>query len=185
MKKRQEVTANHGKLFPVRVESDSQELFVYQPVKQVPSKLALQYQELSMFLNTSALYQPIFLNDLLPSDSKEWYVYLVELPLAIQNQTVSFTHTARNNKGNTHFIWRIPVDASQEELLNENGRVMAEIHKSIQYITQEECAMRLSVHLDVCAMQSPLYFVRSITGLQVILRPVPMFSRSKSMSVLD
>ena len=104
---------------------------MYQPVKHVPPKLALRYQELSRVLNTSALYQPIFLNDLLPSDSKERYVHLVQLPLAIQNQAVRFTHTAGNNKGNTHFIWRIPVDTSQEELFNENGRVITEIHKSI------------------------------------------------------
>lgn len=39
LKKRQEVATNHAKLFPVHVDSDSQELVVYQPVQQVPPKL--------------------------------------------------------------------------------------------------------------------------------------------------
>lgn len=124
LKKRQEVATNHAKLFPVRVDSDSQELVVYQPVQQVPPKLALRYQELSRVLSTSA---PIFLNDLLPSDPKERYIYLVELPLAIQNRAVRFTHSPGNNKGNTHFIWRIPDSVSQDELLSENGCVTTEI----------------------------------------------------------
>ena len=45
--------------------------------------------------------------------------------------------------------------------------------------------MRLSVHLATSATQSLLYFVRATDGLQVILQPVPMFSRSKLMSVLE
>lgn len=55
-----------------------------------------------------------------------WWSYLLRC------RTELFaSHTSGNNKGNTHFIWRIPVDASQEELLNENGRVTVEIHKWI------------------------------------------------------
>lgn len=41
------------------------------------------------------------------------------------------SHTSRRTTRGTHFIWRIPDNASQEELLNENGRVTVEIHKWI------------------------------------------------------
>ena len=40
VKKRQEVGANHAKLYPVRVDSDSQELVIYQPMQEVLPKLA-------------------------------------------------------------------------------------------------------------------------------------------------
>lgn len=131
VKKRQETVANHAKLFPVRSDSDSRGFVVYQAVTHIPPKFALRYLSLFQALNTSPPYQPVFLNDFLPSDSRERYTYLEDLRIAIQCPAVRFTHSSGNNKGNTHFIWKICVDDSEVELLNKNTSITAEIERSL------------------------------------------------------
>ena len=131
VKKRQETVANHAKFFPLRSDSDSRRFVVYQAVTHIPPKFALWNLSLFQALNTSPPYQPVFLNHFLPSDSRERYTYLEDLLLAVQCPAVRFTHCSGNNKGNTHFIWKICDDNSQVELLNKNTNIQAGIERSL------------------------------------------------------
>ena len=63
---------------------------------------------------------PILLNDYLPSNPKSRYVLLQELNVMLPYRFVRFTHACGNNKGNIHFLWKIPMDTSAEELLQMN-----------------------------------------------------------------
>ena len=116
----EEVTRNHRKFTPVRDTEASDTFMVIEPSTSVNTQFVSAHKTLFDALEKADSYEPILLNDYLPSNPKSRYVLLQELNVMLPYRFVRFTHARGNNKGNIHFLWKIPMDTPAEELLQMN-----------------------------------------------------------------
>ena len=79
-------------------------------------------------LCTMGDYEYLFLNDFLDTDSKKRYDYLQLLGNnGLHYPIVMCTYSPGNNKGNLHFIWRVPNVEKTEDAFGSSQPVIESI----------------------------------------------------------
>ena len=91
-----------------------------------PSLIA-SYKSLANALTAAEEYKPIFLNNFAPAEPWRKYKYIKELTLPVR--VVKFTYTSAQL--NMVFIWKVPVSATSEEILNKSTSIRDELQKDI------------------------------------------------------
>ena len=73
-------------------------------------------------------YEPVFINDLLPSDTRQRYQALQLLKATgCTTEAVLYTYSTGNNKGNYHFVWLIPFEKSADEIQSQNASIVPQV----------------------------------------------------------
>ena len=104
-KQNKKAALRHSSSVPVRIMGDAIS------VKYIKSTTVLLplLKNLDTKLSTMGDYEYLFLNDFLDTDSKKRYDYLQLLGNnGLHYPIVMCTYSPGNNKGNLHFIWRVP-----------------------------------------------------------------------------
>ena len=95
-------------------------------------EVSSRFGPLLQVLDNAAYFEHIFVNDHLPTDVKERHKSLCILKEnGLPLKTVFFTYAAGNNVGNYHYIWKVPEDSSEAEMLKELSRIEAQIHNDL------------------------------------------------------
>ena len=66
----------------------------------------------------------VILSNFCPDDTIKRQNYIDSLNLGIQHHCAKFTHAFGGGIPSLHFIWRLPKDSSEEELVQRNTAVM-------------------------------------------------------------
>ena len=95
-------------------------------ISTIPSSIA-NYKSLSNALTAVEEYKPIFLNNFAPAEPWRKFKYIKELTLPVC--VVKFTYTSAQL--NMVFIWKVPVSATSEDIINKSTSIRDELQKDI------------------------------------------------------
>lgn len=127
----QEMKTNHMKTSPVRSPEDCETFTIINPVDAVNVEFISANDGLFQSLEKADIYDPITLNEFLPSDPKARFRFMEMLHANSPYSLVRFTHAYGNNRGNIHFLWKIPPSTSSEELLTMNHSIASSLASRI------------------------------------------------------
>ncbi|CAL4081078.1 unnamed protein product, partial [Meganyctiphanes norvegica] len=106
---------------------------IFNPTISTNPSLLATYKSLSDALADAEEYKPIFLNNFAPIEPWRKYKYLKGLTFPIR--VVKFTYTSAQL--NMVFIWKVPVSATSEDILNKSTSIRDELQKDMpQYHTR-------------------------------------------------
>ena len=127
------VSANHERQEPVRDVStcSSPQLLPVKPALRVTD--ATKYEKLMQELTSKDEYMPVFLNEFLPSDKRDRYQFIQTLKEGLPIRAMLYTHSSGNNAGNTHFMWRVPDEQSESEVLARSASVILKVQEQIPH----------------------------------------------------
>ena len=94
---------------------------------------AAKFERLIQELTSKDEYEPLLLNEILPSDKRERYQYLESLRQGLPHRAMLYTHSSQNNLGNTHFIWRVPDEQPENEVLARSTSVTLQVQERIPH----------------------------------------------------
>ena len=100
---------------------------ILNPTISTNPSLIASYKSLANALTAAEEYKPIFLNNFAPAEPWRKYKYIKELTLPVR--VVKFTYTSAQL--NMVFIWKVPVSATSEEILNKSTSIRDELQKDI------------------------------------------------------
>ena len=113
-------------------------------------------------------HSEVSLNDLMPTEARDHYHFIQLLKTqGCPAETVLYTYSTGNNKGNYHFIWLVPTGITVDELQSQNAAVVQKLGATMPQFHSR--AMRQSFsHLFGCvASIQPAYLreiYRQLTG---------------------
>ena len=108
------------------------------------------------------LYDPIRINDLMPSLARDRYPFVESLKEnGCQLNAVLFTFSTGNNKGNDHFLWLTEVDASGDEIQSRNTGVVQKITDNIPKYLSRAIKQKLVCLVEWLTL-NPLIYVKCI-----------------------
>ena len=102
--------------------SDVDELQVLSGSSSVPDR----YQSLQKELDESEFFQPVYVEDHSPPDNRRRYDYVKGLTVPMK--CVKYTYTG--TKHHLVFVWKVPRECSDTDLLNQNMKVRDLLKKS-------------------------------------------------------
>ena len=108
------------------VRSDVDEISVIQGVKDIRSPC---YVTLHQALNVKGDFDVVFVNDFAPPDARRRYEYMKGL--IVSEKCVKYTYTAGRN--HLHFIWKVPFDSPESEVLGKSMKIRDELKKACPY----------------------------------------------------
>ena len=129
-----EVSESHKLMHPKRSESNVDTLIILSGRKGVKPRLVERYQTLWQAVFPTCEFQPVLVNELMPTDTRERRRYIDELSDGVPSslRILRYTHSPGNNVGNTHYVWKIPENISEEELLRENLKAVEQVKSQIK-----------------------------------------------------
>lgn len=77
-------------------------------------------------LNLKGDFDVVFVNDFAPPDAKRRYEYMKGL--VVPEKCVKYTYTAGRN--HLHFLWKVPIDSPESEVLDSSMKMRDELKKS-------------------------------------------------------
>lgn len=99
-------------------------------------------------LTEKAYFDPVFLNDLAPTEARDRYHFIQLLKTkGCPAETVLYTYSTGNNKGNYRFIWLVPSGITADELQSQNASV---VHKLSAIMPYQANATKLYPSLWAC-----------------------------------
>ncbi len=127
------VSANHGLQESVRNLStcSSPQLLPLKPAVKVTD--AAKFEKLMQELTSKDEYEPVFLNEMLPTDKREQYRFIETLKEGVPIRAMLYTHSSGNNMGNTHFVWRVPDEQPESEVLARSTSVILKVQEQIPH----------------------------------------------------
>ncbi len=87
--------------------------------------------EINQALSRSHTYQKINVNEFVPTDKRQKYLYIRELEKGLSQSVFFFTYSHGSNVGNYYFLWKAPEYISEEACSIENLRVVEAIKAEI------------------------------------------------------
>ena len=129
----QVVSTNHKHQESVRdlATSTAPQLLPLKPAVKVTD--AAKFERLIQELTSRDKYEPVLLNEMLPSDKRECYRYIESLRQGLPLRAMLYTHSSGNNVGNTHFIWRVPDEQPENEVLAHSASVILQVQEQIPH----------------------------------------------------
>lgn len=118
---------NHSAFEPLRSTNDgSSSAFQMKPRNALKMPVIIdRYKSLELKLSSFLFYEPLLVNDFAPVNRQKRYRYILELSMRYQTETYSYS--AGNYVGASHFVWRTPPCAD----FNASKQVMSNIDKQI------------------------------------------------------
>lgn len=118
---------NHSAFEPLRSTNDgSSSAFQMKPRNALKMPVIIdRYKSLELKLSSFLFYEPLLVNDFAPVNRQKRYRYILELSMRYQTETYSYS--AGNYVGTSHFVWRTPPCAD----FNASKQVMSNIDKQI------------------------------------------------------
>ena len=138
-KQRESMNERHSRL---EVNTDVDELSILAGKHLFPGPSA-RYSSLHGALQKAKDYDAIFVNDHAPPDPRRRYDY--NKGLVVPCKCIKYVFTGSVN--HLVFVWKVPIDATESEILNESMKVTEELKKSFQCIIQEQCNESSFTHL--------------------------------------
>ena len=126
----------------LEVNTDVDELSILAGKHLFPGPSA-RYSSLHGALQKAKDYDAIFVNDHAPPDPRRRYDY--NKGLVVPCKCIKYVFTGSVN--HLVFVWKVPIDATESEVLNESMKVTEELKKSFQCIIQEQCDESSFTHL--------------------------------------
>ena len=83
-----------------------------------------RYKPLNATLSQKEEYDSVLLSEFCPDDAIKRRNYIDSLNRGIQHRCAKFRHAFGGGIPSIHFIWRLPTDSSEEELVQRNAAVM-------------------------------------------------------------
>ncbi len=111
----------------VCVHTDVDDIKVLDCTAYINPKLSNCYQSLHAALFQCSEYEPILIEDYSPSDFRRRYEY--NQSLIVPSKCVLYTYTGSRN--HLHFVWKIPDDLTETELLQRNMTIQQELKKCL------------------------------------------------------
>ena len=105
------------------VQNDVDELVVLSATSVIKPTLAARYKSLHAALLHSTDYEPILLEDHSPTERRQKHEYKAGIVVPVRS--VQYTYTGSRN--HISFIWRIPNDLTETELLQKNVSILQQI----------------------------------------------------------
>ena len=118
-------TSGMSKLRMVTTEDDEMEILG--PKFSTKSNVTARYSRLVEALNLKAIFEPLCVDDFTPTDRRRRHEYLKGLVLPIR--TVLYKHSS--GKTNVHFLWRVDVDSTENDILNLSVKVRDDLRQSL------------------------------------------------------
>eukprot|EP00117_Sycon_ciliatum_P025894 scpid75942/ scgid21385/ len=115
------VTASEAKRSCVRTDVD--ELKVVRATLVLKPTAAARYRSLHAAIQAAADYDYVMIEDHCPADHRRKHEYLEGLVMPVKCVLYSYT----GGKTHVHFVWRIPEDVDDSELLQRNVRIQQEV----------------------------------------------------------
>lgn len=118
---------NHSAFEPLRSTTDgSSSAFQMKPGNALRMSVIIdRYKSCELKLSSLPFYEPLLVNDFAPVNRQKRYRYILALSLPYQTETYSYS--AGNYVGTSHFVWRTPPCAD----FNASKQVMSKIDKQI------------------------------------------------------
>ena len=113
---------NHAR---TEVRSDVDEILVIHGVRDVDVHTPC-YGPLHQALSQKDNFDVIFINEFAPPDPKRRYEYMKGL--IVPGKCVKYTYTAGRN--HLHFLWKVPPDSLDSEVLNKSMKIHDELKKN-------------------------------------------------------
>ena len=130
------------------VRTDVDDFKVLNATTHTKPTLAARYKSLHDALNHSPQYEPILLEDHSPSDARRRYDY--NHSLVVPTKCVLYSYSGSRN--HLHFVWNIPNDLSETDLLQRNMMIQKELQKNLPILHTR--AMRREF---ICAFGVPTH----------------------------
>lgn len=127
------VSSNHEHQEPIRdiFTCNTPQLLPVKPALKVTD--ATKYEMLMQVLASEDEYMPVFLNDMLLSDKRDRYRFIQSLKEGFPIQAILYTHSLGNNVGNMHFMWHVPDEQSECEVLCQSASVIPKVQEQIPH----------------------------------------------------
>ena len=103
--------------------------------QSISTTLAERYNSLCAKLQVPQCFEPLPLVDLLPDCARQHRHFIDDidkgLPVFPGHKVVRYTYSTGNALGNTHFLWKVPVDLLEETLIQENAKVCIHVYTEV------------------------------------------------------
>ena len=124
---------------PARDVQNAISLFSLPKQKQITQSLLENLSPVYHALADKQPFDPVCLNDLLPTDSRQRYHFIQTLKsTGCPTEAMLYTYSTGNNKGNYHFVWLIPSDRDADEVQSRNACVMHELNAKMPQFHSRE-----------------------------------------------
>lgn len=90
----------------------------------VYSPTPIIFNDLEIALSHKNLFEYVLVENFCPADPRKKYEYLKLLSSGLSVRTVKLTYSHGNNIGNLNFIWKIPIKASEKDILSQSQQVI-------------------------------------------------------------
>ena len=119
-------------------------------------------------LTDKQYFEPVSLNDLAPADARDRYHFIQLLKTqGCPSETVLYTYSTGNNKGNYHFIWLVPPGIAVDELQSRNAAVVQDLNTSMPQFHSRAMRQSFSHFFGRVTNVQPAYLremYRQLTG---------------------
>ena len=118
------------------IHTDVDELTVLKPTLVIKPILAARYKSLHSALLHASDFQPVLLEDQCPADPRKKHYYKEGIVVPVK----SVTYTCTGSRNHITFIWKIPINLTETELLQQNVSIQQQIKTN--FPKYHSCAMR-------------------------------------------
>lgn len=113
--------ADHSeRLDTVSNTDQNQSVTVIFPKYVVKPSIASRYKALTDHLGTLDNFQPLCIDEYTPGDTRQRRFYIDNIKHGLSYKCIYFRITAGNNIGSHNFLWHIPSNKSENEILPKN-----------------------------------------------------------------
>ncbi|XP_078340082.1 uncharacterized protein LOC111130598 [Crassostrea virginica] len=122
---------NHTLLFPVRTLDDMQSLKLINPKYVVKPTFFSRYKTLTSHLDTLKEFEPMCVDEYTPVDTRNRRYYIDHIDNAISHKCILYRVAAGNSLGTHNFLWKIPMNQTEEDRISKNQEVIQKIQKDM------------------------------------------------------
>lgn len=141
-----------------RVCTDVDDMKVLNPEETVSPALANRCPHLYDSLAQALDYEPILVEDYPPCDARCRYEY--NQGLVVPFKCLLYIYSG--SKNHLHFIWKIPPDLSETELLQKKYGYPTRVEKKPSKVSHPSNEERIYQYFLYCIAHKTSFFVRSI-----------------------
>ena len=127
-------------MFPVRTLDDMQSLKLINPRYVVKPTFFSRYKTLTSHLDTLKEFEPMCVDEYTPVDTRNRRYYIDHIDNAISHKCILYRVAAGNSLGTHNFLWKIPMNQTEEDRISKNQEVIQKIQKKHAFIPYQSNA---------------------------------------------
>ncbi len=152
----------------VRDIGENREVLVLQRCALVKPTFAARYKSLMAHLEAAKNFEVISVDDYTPDDTTDRRYYIDNIAKAVPVKSVLLRVAHGNNIGTYNFLWKVPVDLTEADLVASNAPVIAKIEEDLpKYHTRVMRKKFINTCSLICSNVKPAvlrYIYRTLTG---------------------